>query len=61
MNRAEKLENAYKNAIIEARESGAARLDEYIPDTDDKVEIYRLGANDMLEDFIGFYNQEMKE
>src|SRR5690625_936870 len=42
---------AWEKAKKEAKEYGAGKPDEYIPD-DDKEEAYRLGADDMYDDFV---------
>lgn len=49
---------AFEKAKREASEYGAMTLDEDIPD--DKDEAYRLGAEDMLEDFTDFYNRKLE-
>lgn len=55
----ERLKWAFEKAKSEAREYGAGKADEDIPD-DDKEEAYRLGADDMLEDFLEEYGRALE-
>lgn len=50
----------FMKAIEKARNEGACRLDENIPD-DDKEEAYRLGANDMLDDLFEIFDSLLSE